>query len=311
MDPADTSLYFHAQCFDGVASAVISKAYLVERLGWQDPVLVPVSYGVQNEWLKLPFGPRTAVVDFLFHPEARFWADHHETTFLAAPPQHLDPLWFYDPKADSCAGMLARALPERGFYPTRFSHLTAWAEKIDAALYTSPEEAVFPRAAALLVNVSLIDASPDDCSALVRFLGNGSLEEAARLPSVSTRASAQMRRVEAGLAVVREAIRVDDGIAVFAVDVSADIVVHRYAPYLFAPQARYSAGLIRMPDRIRLTVMRNPWLEFESVHLGRLCARFGGGGHQRVGAATFPPTEFRRAMQAFAEVQKAMRAQSS
>lgn len=34
----------------------------------------------------------------------------------------------------------------------------------------------------------------------------------------------------------------------------------------------------------KILVMRNPWLEFESVPLGEICARFGGGGHQRVGA---------------------------
>jgi nanoRNase/pAp phosphatase (c-di-AMP/oligoRNAs hydrolase) len=34
--------------------------------------------------------------------------------------------------------------------------------------------------------------------------------------------------------------------------------------------------------------MRNPWLNFESFHLGEFMRRFGGGGHQRVGSVVLP-----------------------
>jgi nanoRNase/pAp phosphatase (c-di-AMP/oligoRNAs hydrolase) len=34
--------------------------------------------------------------------------------------------------------------------------------------------------------------------------------------------------------------------------------------------------------------MRNPWREFPSVPLGDIFSRFGGGGHQRVGALILP-----------------------
>ncbi len=310
MKQLGTSLHFHAQCFDGVVSAVIARAYLTEREEWPDPTLIPVTYAVQQDWLKTAFGPRTAVIDFLFHPEARFWADHHETAFVGPRPQRMEPLWFYDPKAGSCAGLLGRVLSERKFDTQRFSELIAWAERIDAARYASPEEAVFARAPALLVNASLTAASPDDCIELVRFLEAGSLSEAARLPSVSARARLVQHQVEAGLALVQRAIRSQDGVATFIVDAPPDTVVHRYAPYLYAPNARYSIGLIRSPDRIRLSAMRNPWREFQSIHLGSLLARFGGGGHERVGSATFGPSDAQRAMQALEEVQKAIVAQS-
>jgi len=166
MDFHGTTLHFHMQCFDGVVSAVIARAYLTQREGWPEPTLVPVTYTVQQDWLKRAFGPRTAIVDFLFHPEASFWADHHETAFLGGPPQRMEPLWFYDPRAGSCAGLLARVLPERGFDPQRFSELISWSERIDAARYASPEEAIFPRSPALVVNASLTDATPSNTTFL-------------------------------------------------------------------------------------------------------------------------------------------------
>src|SRR4051812_35664642 len=102
MDFHGATLYFHTQCFDGVGSAVIARTYLTGCEGWEDPALQPLAYTVQQDWLRRGFGPRTAIVDFLFHPEASFWADHHETAFLAAPPQEMQRLWFYDPTAGSC-----------------------------------------------------------------------------------------------------------------------------------------------------------------------------------------------------------------
>ena len=77
--------------------------------------------------------------------------------------------------------------------------------------------------------------------------------------------------------------KVEDGIVVFDVD-SSGVIVNRYAPYFFFPDARYSAGIVRSARGATITAMRNPWREFPSVFLGRIFEKFGGGGHQRVGA---------------------------
>jgi nanoRNase/pAp phosphatase (c-di-AMP/oligoRNAs hydrolase) len=34
--------------------------------------------------------------------------------------------------------------------------------------------------------------------------------------------------------------------------------------------------------------MRNPWLDFESVALGKIFQKHGGGGHQRVASTVLP-----------------------
>ncbi|PYT29339.1 MAG: hypothetical protein DMG57_11975 [Acidobacteria bacterium] len=65
-------------------------------------------------------------------------------------------------------------------------------------------------------------------------------------------------------------------------------MISRYAPYYFAPNARYSIAVVHSPDSIRITAMRNPWRKFRSIALGRAFAKFGGGGHERVGAVRLP-----------------------
>jgi hypothetical protein len=73
-------LYFHSPCFDGIASAVLAWDFLEERSGWRTPALHPVNYDVRQTWLEKLLDRPAAVVDFLYHPDVEFWADHHLTS---------------------------------------------------------------------------------------------------------------------------------------------------------------------------------------------------------------------------------------
>ena len=110
------------------------------------------------------------------------------------------------------------------------------------------------------------------------------MQEIGRLPAVITKSNEAKRLIEAGLDRVRETVRLDGpDIAVFDAD-SSDVLINRYSPYHFFPKARYSVGIVRTADAIKITAMRNPWRQFPSVYLGKVFKRFGGGGHQRVGS---------------------------
>ncbi|GAC1538366.1 MAG: hypothetical protein NVS2B4_18420 [Ramlibacter sp.] len=233
---------------------------------------------------------QSAVVDFLFHPEAVFWADHHATTNLKANwsgrPAFSEwslPTRLFDPNALSCAGLLQRELRQHGAAEPHFEELAAWADRTDAALYASVEEAIFPRASALRISASLATAAPDACIALVRLLSERTLDDAATDSGVVERLAGLRARTEKGLERVRESIEMRDGIAVFVAS-AEDAEINRYSPYWFVPDARYSVGLVLSKRGAKITTMRNPWLDFPSVHLGKLSEDLGGGGHQRVGA---------------------------
>ena len=51
-------------------------------------------------------------------------------------------------------------------------------------------------------------------------------------------------------------------------------------------------GLSKSSFRVKISVGTNPWTKkpvAELVNLAEICERYGGGGHARVGAISFPP----------------------
>lgn len=283
------TLLFHSPCFDGIVSALITSDFLRHREGWPEPDLRHVNYDLRATWLTERFFEPTAVVDFLYHPDAAFWADHHRTTFLS-DEMRLDferrrgSRILYDSGADSCAGFLWRELDKKFSYRNeRYAELVRWAEKIDSARYQSVEEAFSLDLPALKISISLALATEGYCEMLVKRLDELSMDEASRLPEVSEKIERARRLRQAGLARFRAAATLRDGIVIFDVD-GSDVMIPRYAPWVVFPQARYSVGLTRHEEHASITAMRNPWLEFKSVPLGDIFARHGGGGHQRVGS---------------------------
>jgi hypothetical protein len=299
---ATGKIYFHSPCFDGIASAVLAWDFLEKRDGWIAPLLRSVNYERRGVWLREALEPPCAVVDFLYHPGAQFWADHHLTTFLDASARadfaaRRDERLLYDAAADSCAGLLWRRLhTDFGHRNSRYADLVVWADKIDAARYESVDEAFSASAPALRVALGLAGGEAGDhCAKLVRALRDLPLDEVAGLPDVRERYAKARALFDAGLERFKHAARLeDDGIVVFDVDAN-DALVSRYAPYHFYPHARYSVGIVRWTGGAKLTAMRNPWREFPSVPLGWIAEGMGGGGHQRVAAVTLQGGQAARA----------------
>jgi hypothetical protein len=238
-------------------------------------------------------------VDFIYHPRAEFWADHHVTTFLSAAAKQNydgrrhDPNIFYDELSGSCSKLLWRQLKERFDHRNpAYADTVEWADKIDSARYSSVTEAVLGDAPALQIRASLgVDPTPEFLETLIRELRGRPLEDVARLPEVESRASRVRAQVQEGLARLKNNIRIDgSGIVAFDVD-NTGVAINRYAPYLFFPEARYSAGILRSNVGAKITAMRNPWRDFPSVKLGRIFERFGGGGHERVAALLVPDAQ--------------------
>jgi hypothetical protein len=285
------SLYFHSPCFDGIASAVLTLDFLETSQNWTFEELRAVNYDSRIGWLSIKHRKPFAVVDFLYHPDADFWADHHQTSFLKPSlkqrfEEQDNPFHIYNSKSGSCAKLLWRSLALRFSHQNRsFTDLVKWADKIDSARYSSVEEAIIGPYPALNINRSLVvTKDPNYPVWLVTQLRKQTLDQVGRSPEVVGKSDEAKTMIEAGLDRFSRTVRLDGkDIAVFDVD-SSDVLINRYSPYRFFPEARYSLGIVRMPDSIKITAMRNPWLQFPSVYLGKVFERFGGGGHRRVGS---------------------------
>ena len=287
----DHTIYFHSPCFDGIIACVLAWDFLGEELGWSIRRIQPVNYEQKATWLNSAVNERCAVLDFLYHPSAGFWVDHHATTFLnpvaeanyRARASGERSTLLYDSHYGSTASLLWDSFKSFFSSRPRFSDMAKWADKIDSARYESVKEAIFGDAPALQINFSLMLADAMYCEFLVRHLRERDLKQVSELPEVAQRFEEVRKRIDKGLEHLRNRIMLlEDGIVAFDVDTAEDAIVSRYAPYYFHPDARYSIGLSRRSEGVGITAMRNPWLEFESVPLGEVFKRHGGGGHRRV-----------------------------
>ena len=84
---------------------------------------------------------------------------------------------------------------------------------------------------------------------------------------------------------------------------------NKFIPYYLHPESTYSVGLSKSSFRVKVSVGSNPWSPAEpTVNLAKVCERYGGGGHARVGAISFPPNRFDEARQAADEIVAELRA---
>jgi len=71
----------------------------------------------------------------------------------------------------------------------------------------------------------------------------------------------------------------------------------------------YSVGLSKSNFRTKVAVGSNPWAPVHpQVNLAKVCERYGGGGHARVGAISFPTSHGEEARKAAQEIVAELRA---
>lgn len=276
---------------------MLAAEFLEKHASWIIRDLEPVSYSSRDTWLATELKAPCAIVDFLYHSNAEFWADHHQTSMLNQAAEadfqqrRRKNCLFYDEDAKSCATLIYSHFRQSLSDKTHLRELVFWADKIDSAAYSSVKEAVLGDAAALRISRTLdVEKNePEYARFLIRELRVHNLDYVAALDDVTKREERARRRILDGLQTVKGSLRLEPGnIAVVDANQTSEESISRYAPYYFAPDARYSIAVIRSPEAIRITAMRNPWRKFRSIALGRIFARFGGGGHERVGAVHLP-----------------------
>jgi hypothetical protein len=248
-----------------------------------------------------------ACVDFRFcaDPKMKWWFDHHPTAFQ--PPalrevyerEHA-PTWFFDPKAPSCAGLIGRALASGWKWqpPAHLAEAVAWADKIDAAKFSSAEEAVSLATPAQRLAAWLAHGrSPLDTAKYVEWLSHSSLAEVAARPELAP----ALAQVEAERAKELEEVKQlgvwHDDVVVFDRFDDAGARSPGFLGYLLFPACAYAVTGTRSASSIKITVGVNPWnkARTRSIDIGELCARYGGGGHAVVGGVTLRPDELPRA----------------
>ncbi len=314
-------VFYHDKCFDGACSASLftrfhrecvapgaSYAYrgLVHRAG---------ALFDENEFT----GDENAIVDFKYSasPRITWWFDHHLSAFLTREDQEhflacqRDPACaarkFIDPTYTSCTSFLAHIAQTRyGFSTAPVAELIRWADIVDGARYESAEAAVGMAAPAMKLTL-IIEATQDDefIPRLIPLLTEMPLADVLSQPFVASLLPPLLERHRRSLELIRNRAEERDGTIFFDLSDQQLEGYNKFIPYYLYPQATYSIGLSKSSFRTKVSVGSNPWTKADPakmVNLAEICERYGGGGHARVGAISFPPDKEAEAREAAEEI---------
>jgi len=307
-------VFYHDKCFDGTSSAALFSRFYQERIrGDVEFEFSGLLHRAGSLFNEADFdGDENAIVDFKYSssPKITWWFDHHESAFLTPQDQeHFEQdqsnKKFYDPDFKSCTSFLAMIAQQRfGFDPTPVAELVHWTDIIDGALYEDARTAVEMKAPAMKLTM-VIESAPDSSfgKQLIPLLANKSLQQIIEEPFVAKLLPPLLERHHRSIAILDERTESKDGTLFFDVTDKDLDGYNKFIPYYLHPESIYSVGLSKSHFRVKVSVGSNPWAPSEpTVNLARICERYGGGGHARVGAISFDVTQHDAARKAAAEI---------
>jgi hypothetical protein len=118
-----------------------------------------------------------------------------------------------------------------------------------------------------------------------------------------------LKRHELSIGILKERTECKDGTIFFDVTDHDLEGYNKFVPYYLHPESIYSVGLSKSSFRVKVSVGSNPWAPQEpEVNLAKICERYGGGGHARVGAISFNVNQHAAAIKAAQEIVAELRA---
>ena len=322
-------VFYHDKCFDGACSASLFTRFHREC----------VAAGAAYEYHGLAHragalfdesefsGDENAIVDFKYSasPRITWWFDHHLSAFLS-PQDHQHYLdckknpdcggrKFLDVDYTSCTSFLAHIASTRfGFDTAPVAELIHWANIVDGAQYESAESSVEMAAPAMKLTL-IIESTQDPAfiPRLIPLLTEMPLAEVLSQPFVSDLLPPLLERHSEAIELIRNRSEERDGTIFFDITDQPQEGYNKFIPYYLHPQATYSIGLSMSSFRTKVSVGSNPWTKADParmVNLAQICERYGGGGHARVGAISFPPERADQARVAAAEIVAELRAKN-
>jgi hypothetical protein len=312
-------VFYHDKCFDGASSAALFARFYRERIaGDADFVFSGLLHRAGALFDEAEFdGDENAIVDFKYSssPKITWWFDHHESAFLSpADAAHFEQEQsnrkFYDPAFKSCTSFIAMIAQQRfGFDPAPLAELIHWTDVIDGALYPDAKTAVEMQAPAMKLTM-VIESAPDQrfVPNLIPLLSAKPLDQILEAPFVAPLLGPLLKRHEVSIDILKQRSECKDGTIFFDITDYDLEGYNKFVPYYLHPESIYSVGLSKSSFRVKVSVGSNPWAPEEPVvNLAKICERYGGGGHARVGAISFNVNQHAAAIRAAQEIVSELR----
>jgi hypothetical protein len=196
-----------------------------------------------------------------------------------------------------------------GFDPRPVSELVHWTDIVDGAMYDNAKSAVEMQAPAMKLTMA-IEASTDRefVKKTIPLLAYEPLAKILEEPFVAAVLPPLLDRHQRSIEILRQ--RTEEKNATIYFDLT-DLELegyNKFIPYYLHPDSIYSVGLSKSSFRVKVSVGSNPWSKRPpTVNLARICERYGGGGHARVGAISFEVTQSEAAHRAALEIVEELR----
>lgn len=312
-------VFYHDKCFDGASSAALFSRLYRERIRDDaEFVFSGLLHRAGALFNENDFdGDENAIVDFKYSssPKITWWFDHHESAFLTpADAAHFEQdqsnRKFYDPDFKSCTSFIATVGEQRfGFDRTPVADLVHWTDIIDGALYPDARTAVEMREPAMKLTMVIESTQTFGfVPKLIPLLATMPLGEILKEAFVAPLLPPLLERHHKSIDILRQRIEMKDGTLFFDVTDHELEGYNKFVPYYLQPESIYSVGLSKSSFRVKVSVGSNPWAPSEPVvNLAKVCERYGGGGHARVGAISFEVTQLEAAQKAAREILEELR----
>ena len=312
-------VFYHDKCFDGASSAALFSRFYRERVRSDvEFVYSGLLHRAGSLFDERQFdGDENAIVDFKYSssPKITWWFDHHESAFLSpADAAHFEQdqsnRKFYDPDFKSCTSFIAMIAQERfGFDPGPVAELVRWSDIVDGAMYEDAKSAVEMKAPAMKLTMAIeASTAPHFVKDLIPLLAYKPLAEILNEPFVAAVLPPLLERHRRSVDILRERSSEKDGTIFFDITDLDLEGYNKFIPYYLHPDSIYSIGLSKSSFRVKVSVGSNPWSQREpTVNLAKICERYGGGGHARVGAISFDVTQSEAAHKAALEIVEELR----
>jgi hypothetical protein len=310
---------YHDHCFDGAASAAYITRFLRSKF-YPEAQFEYTGLAHRADQLfedSLFDGDVNVIVDFKYatHPNLTWWFDHHQSAFLStADAEHFhrdhSGRKLLDPSYRSCTKFISTVVQrEYGFEAPDLEELVTWADIVDGALYESAQSAVEMNAPAMKLTL-VVEGSqgPTLVKRIICLMQNHSLAEIIAEPEIQTEYERLRQTHLYNINVIRQTGSCDRGVIYFdLVDYGIE-GYNKFIPYYLFPDSAYTVSVSTSSFRTKVSVGSNPWARDPLQHnLASICERYGGGGHPKVGAISFPIGAVMEARKAAAEIREELK----
>ena len=309
----------HDHCFDGAASAAFVTRFLQSKFyPGADFLYTGLAHRADQLFEDGLFdGDINVIVDFKYstHPNLTWWFDHHQSAFLSAEDaEHFrhdkSGRKMFDPSFHSCTKFIAHIAETRfGYSAPDLDDLVNWADIVDGALYESAEAAVALHEPAMKLTLVIEGVQGHALvEKIIRAMQHQPLRVIAADPEIEAEynhlRSAHLKNID----LIRKTGSCDKGVIYFdLVDYGIE-GYNKFIPYYLFPDSAYTVSVSTSSFRTKVSVGSNPWVREPLRHnLASICERYGGGGHPKVGAISFPTGAVADARRAAAEIREELK----